>query len=112
MSQFKVGDEVEIISNKDGYCPYTYTTVGSRGVITELSEYSTNEVLVAWSFFANPLCSDPIGHKYTVEVEYLKLIKEVELSNPADLKYEKIIRKIKQMEAKRKELGYKTYAPI
>ena len=112
MSQFKVGDEVEIVGNRNGYCPYNYTTVGSKGVVTELSEDSTNEVVVAWYFFANPDCDDPIGHKYTVEVEYLKLIKEFKLSNPADLKYEKIIRKIKQMEAKRKELGYKTYAPI
>ncbi len=52
------------------------------------------------------------GTEWTVEKQYLKIIQPAQPTNPADLKYIKIITKMKSMEAKRKELGYKTYGDL
>lgn len=98
---FQEGDEVKIIP-ADGYCPYSYTRPESKGIVVGMSDYG--RVSVKWIFF--PTFPHHVPTIYDVEPQYLKLTKE---SSKVVGKYDRIIAKMKQMEAKRKSLGYKTY---
>jgi hypothetical protein len=106
---FKIGDEIEIIPDVVGYCPYSWTTPGSKGTIVKVGDNGF-EYYIEFKFFT----SDYTMAKdiFWIESEYIKLLTPAPSLKPADQKYSKIIRKMKQMEAKRKELGYKTYEPI
>lgn len=103
----QIGDEVEVI-RYENYCPYSWTKPGSKGIVIDVRGSNNDSVTVSWHFF-NSSCRDPIGSTYTVEACYLKVVSPAIILADVNKKYSKIIAKMKQMEAKRKSLGYKTY---
>jgi hypothetical protein len=110
MIMFNIGDEVMIIEDADGYCPYSITTPGTIGIIIDFNneEDGIERVKVKWYTFTSYTFQMP--QTYSVDPTYLKLTDESKATSSG--KYFRIIRKMKQMEAKRKALGYKTYGTI
>ena len=105
---FNIEDEVIIIKDSTGYCPYSWTTVGSKGFIKKISS-NESEYLIEFYYFTSNYSTKK--DSFWIDPKYIKVLAPV-ISNPHDLKYAKIITKMKKMEAKRKELGYKTYGTL
>ena len=100
---FETGDEVEIVSGE-----YFYTTIGSKGIIKSINKARKTASV---SFYY--LSSNTYGRELTREhprewditIEDLKLINEpsnIDRNNP----YYKVLRKIEQLQRKRKDKGY------
>lgn len=104
MYQFKVGDEVIVNDNARGQ--YMMTVPGSKGVIVGISTNS-NRILIEFR---------KLGYGYGGPETFPFDIQEVRknfdlIGSPLplseqDKKYEKIIVKIKSLQAKRKAKGY------
>ena len=90
--KFNIGDEVEVISEIGGY---SITRIGSRGVVTSVG---VDRSIIKFSHISRTTSLQYIGHSWGIENRDLKLLIN---------KQEKIINKIKEMQERRKALGYR-----
>lgn len=95
---FKVGDYV-IISEDIGY---RYTKLGSEGIVTKVWSDDDSEVRVKFYKLTGPQYSDS-EHEFTIRVDALSLI---DPSIDINHKHFKVLMKVKQMNNRRKEMGY------
>ena len=104
---FNIGDKVIINDREDN--PYTWTRPGSLGTIVNIHS-NGKYASVQWTLLTGGLQG---VRTFEVNTKFLSLVSESPVtSNPANKKYQKIITKMQQMEAKRKQLGYKIYGSL
>jgi hypothetical protein len=97
MTNFSIGDEVIIVNGTD----YSYTTEGSEGIVVEILE--GEHITVAWYKLTGPYeVSKNKPRTWSVCVRDIALLKANLNNHPCY----KVIRKVNQLQRKRKEKGY------
>jgi hypothetical protein len=98
MSQFKVGDRVQIKASNP--CQYLITTAGSIGIIRKLT--GSNHVYITWeklSGFAT-LPAHLNANSFTINIKALDLIQAADNWDTVDVKKQLIINKIRYLQTK------------
>ena len=99
MTSFNIGDEVTIINGTD----YSYTAEGSEGIVVEILD--STHIGVAWYKLTGPYdrtVTRDEPRTWSVYVSDIALLKANLNSHPCY----KVIRKVNQLQRKRKEKGY------
>ena len=100
---WKVGDEVEIILG----APYYHSSAGSRGFITKASKYfiEVSFYLLTGSDYHRTVDHDN-PKMFKIERQHLQYVTEASTPISPDMPHYKVLRKISQLERKRKGQGY------
>ena len=98
---FEVGDEVVVVNKQ-----YHWTTPGSRGTIVKI--LPNNLVKIKWDTILGLKKLHPSTREEYMQrsINWEISMNDIELSKDNLVPHFKVIRKIKQMDQQRKEMGY------